>query len=297
MANGVFIHREDSIYRDTPAVRYHFPKPYLDRVRACVGDWIVYYEPVKVRDTRGYWAVARVQNVVPDPEQPKMFYAQIEPGSFLQFTDPVAFIEKDGPVERGLLNDLGKLSGRAQAAVRPLSQQDFIRIVNAGLPDADLLPRIDPPSDSTRMRDDRLAFDFGERARVAQLTLRPLRDRAFRKSVLNAYGERCALTGLKLINGGGRAEVEAAHIRSVEANGPDLVANGLALSGTVHWMFDRGLITLADDLSIRVSSHVNDRDGVAGLLNKDGKARMPLRAGDRPHPIFLEWHRNTCFKA
>ena len=257
----------------------------------------MYYEPVKVRETRGYWAVARVQNVMPDPEQSKMFYALIEPGSFLQFTDPVAFVEKDGPVERGLLNGFGKLSGRAQAAVRPLSQEDFIRIVNAGLPDDDLLPRIEPPFDPTRLREDRLGYDLGERTRVAQLTLRPLRDRAFRKSVLNAYGERCALTGLKLINGGGRAEVEAAHIRSVEANGPDLVANGLALSGTVHWMFDRGLITLANDLSIRVSSHVNDRNGIAALINKDGKARMPLRAADRPHPIFLEWHRDACFKA
>lgn len=53
---------------------------------------------------------------------------------------------------------------------------------------------------------------------------------------------------MKLINGGGRAEAEAAHIRSVEANGPDIVSNGLALSGTAHWMFDRGLLSLTDDL-------------------------------------------------
>ena len=88
------------------------------------------------------------------------------------------------------------------------------------------------------------------RERVNQLTNRAVRDRNFRKNVLRAYGERCAITGLRLINGGGRAEVEAAHIRPVEYDGPDIVSNGLALSGTAHWMFDRGLVGLADDLAI-----------------------------------------------
>ncbi|MDO6413728.1 HNH endonuclease signature motif containing protein [Sphingomonas sp. BIUV-7] len=50
---------------------------------------------------------------------------------------------------------------------------------------------------------------------------------------------------MKLINGGGRAETEAAHVMSVEAGGPDAVNNGIALSGTIHWMFDRGRSTIA----------------------------------------------------
>jgi putative restriction endonuclease len=49
-------------------------------------------------------------------------------------------------------------------------------------------------------------------------------------------------SGLQLINGGSRAEVDAAHIRLVEASGPDITSNGMALSGAAHWMFDRGLI-------------------------------------------------------
>lgn len=298
MANGVFIHREDSIYRDTPAVRYHFPRQYLDRARACIGDWIVYYEPVKIRDTRGYWAVARVEAVVPDPDQQGMYYAMIEPGSFLQFSTPVPFVIDGEWVESGLLNDQAKLSGRAQAAVRPISPQDFIRIVNLGLRDEDeLLPRRDAPVPENRVREQGPAFQFEARERVQQLVSRPLRDRAFRRTVLDAYDARCALTGLKLINGGGRAEAEAAHIRPVEANGPDIVSNGLALSGTVHWMFDRGLLSLADDLSILVSRQVNDHDSVAQLLNRSGRARPPARAADHPHPLFLGWHREHCFKA
>jgi putative restriction endonuclease len=298
MANGVFIHREDSIYRDTPAVRYHFPKQYLERARACVGDWILYYEPVKVQQTRGYWAIARVETVVPDPDQTGMYYAMIEPGSFLQFSTPVPFVLDGTVVERGLLNEQARISGRAQAAVRPISTQDFIRIVNLGLSEEEeLLPRRGEPVSEDRVREEGPAFQFEERERVQQLVSRPLRDRAFRRTVLDAYDARCALTGLKLINGGGRAEAEAAHIRPVEANGPDIVSNGLALSGTVHWMFDRGLLSLDDDLSILVSRHVNDRDSITALLNRSGHARPPARTADRPHPLFLGWHREHCFKA
>jgi putative restriction endonuclease len=101
---------------------------------------------------------------------------------------------------------------------------------------------------------------------------------------------------LKLINGGGRAEVDAAHIRPVEANGPDIVNNGIALSGTAHWMFDRGLIGLADNLEILISRQVNDPESARILINKTGHALAPQRSSQRPHPHFLKWHRANCFK-
>ncbi len=294
MGRGVFIHRSDSIYDDTPAVRYQFPRQYLGRVQACVGDWIVYYEPRKVVATRGYFAVAKVQEVIPDPSVPGMYVAVIEPGSYLEFPTPVAFAGTDGlVVERGVLNDQGRISGRAQAAVRPLSVSDFNRIVDLGLDEqTPLLPRLDDHVSAAGLHDTQAPFvQEVERDRALFLTSRPIRDRAFRTVVLRAYDERCALTGLKLINGGGRAEVEAAHIRPVEAGGPDDVRNGLALCGTAHWMLDRGLVGLTDDLRIIISRKVNDPDGVRAIINKNGYARLPRRPSDRPHPSFLHWHR------
>ena len=118
----------------------------------------------------------------------------------------------------------------------------------------------------------------------------------FRKVVLRAYCEHCAVTGLRIIDGGGRAEAEAAHIRPVEANGPDIVTNGLALSGTMHWMFDRGLISLSDDLEILVSRQANDPDSLRAMINRTGRALPTTRALDRPHAYFLAWHREHCFK-
>lgn len=296
MSFGVFIHRSDSIYDDSPAERYQFPPVYLRRVQACVGDWIVYLEPRKVPQTRGYFAVAKVQQVIPDPGTPGMYLAIIEPGTYLDFGNPVSFNGADGIVERGLLNEEGNISGRAQSAVRPLSPADFSRIVAAGLDEPKkILPRIgDSP---TGFEDEQAPFIYEEeRERVSQLTSRIVRDRVFRRIVLGAYDQRCAVTGLKLINGGGRAEVEAAHIRPVEASGPDILSNGIALSGTMHWMFDRGLISLGDDLDILISRQVNDQEGVRAMINRTGRALVPQRVSQRPHPRFLAWHRDYRFK-
>ena len=147
------------------------------------------------------------------------------------------------------------------------------------------------------MHERRTPFVFEQaRERTTILASRAVRDRVFRRVVLDAYGQRCAITGLRLINGGGRAEAEAAHIRPVEANGPDIVSNGIALSGTIHWMCDRGLIGLWDELEILVSRQANDPAAVRALLNPTGRALPPARALDRPHPHFLEWHRQHCFK-
>jgi putative restriction endonuclease len=298
MAYGVFIHRADSIYDDSPAKRYQFPKQYLERAKACVRDWILYYEPVKVAGSRGYFAVAKVQSIIPDASQPGMYLASIEPGSYLDFVNPVPFRNADGLLETGLLNEQGKISGVAQAAVRPISSSDFGRILQIGLDDPmPVLPRVGSQVGLGGFEEEDVPSLFEEpRERINYLSSRAVRDRLFRRLVIKAYGERCAVTGLKFINGGGRAEVDAAHIWPVERNGPDVVTNGLALSGTAHWMFDRGLISLADDLTILVSRHANDPDAVYGFIHKTGKAIAPLEARDRPHPQFLAWHRENCFK-
>lgn len=159
-----------------------------------------------------------------------MYLAVIKPGSYLDFASPVPFSGPEGVIEQGVLNQQGKISGRAQAAVRPLSPQDFNRIISVGLEyDPGLLPREGEASIQPILQEERVPFQFEqERERVAILGSRIVRDRVFRQIVLRADDRRCAITGLKLINGGGRAEVEAAHIRPVEANGPDIINDGTA---------------------------------------------------------------------
>jgi putative restriction endonuclease len=230
-----------------------------------------------------------------------MYLALIAPDSYLQFERAVPFSGSDGIVERGVLNESGKISGRAQAAVRPISLEDFNRILDLGIPDEEpLLPRADTPPGGpvesiVREQHQPFVMDI-ERERVGVFSSRIVRDRVFRRVVLEAYDCRCAITGLKFINGGGRAEVQAAHIKPVEAHGPDSINNGIALSGTAHWMFDRGLISLSDDLEVIVSRQVNDVESVWSLVNKSKRAAIPGNPLNRPHPAYLTWHREHCFK-
>lgn len=287
MAHCIFMHKADSIYDDIPAERYQFPKAYLARAQQCIGDWIVYLEPVKTRASRGYFAVAKVEAIVADPEVDDRYRAVIAPGSFLPFSPTVPKRVNGELVERGCPNP--------QWAVRPLADADFARIVSLGLPDEEVLPRIGEDALASRVAELRAPFEV-ERSILQSLVSRPFRDRAFRRAVLDAYDARCAVTGWKLINGGGRAEVQAAHIRPVERGGPDSVQNGIALSGTAHWMFDRGLIGLSDELDILVSRHVNDRSGIDAIINGTRRALVPEALALRPHPAFLEWHREHCFK-
>jgi putative restriction endonuclease len=301
VTRGIFLHREDSIYDDRPEERYQFPSQYLSRASQFIGDWIIYYEPRRGPTGKGYFATARVERIIPDPSTAAMYLALIVPGSYLPFERPVPFSGSDGVVERGVLNDQGRISGRAQAAVRPVSIEDFNRILDLGLPDEDpLLPRVDAAADDPveavfSEQHSPFVMDV-ERDRVGFYSSRIVRDRVFRRIVLDAYDRRCAVTGFKFINGGGRAEVQAAHIKSVEAHGPDIITNGLALSGTAHWMFDRGLISLADDFEILVSRQVNDLEGIWGLVNKTRKAVVPGNPAHRPHPAYLAWHREHRFK-
>ena len=114
-------------------------------------------------------------------------------------------------------------------------------------------------------------------------------------NVRAAYSNRCAMTGLRLINGGGRPEVQAAHIQPVASKGPDSVRNGVALSGTVHWMFDRGLISIGDDYKILVArDHVPE--DAARLLNQNGSINLPEDETLFPNAHYLKFHRDKVFK-
>lgn len=295
MSKGIFLFREDSIYDDRPWEVYQFPRPYLSRASQMVGDWVIFLEPTKA-GKKGYHAVGQVSQITPDPRIADMYLAVIDPSTYLEFDRDVPFQSGGAYPERSVLNDQGRVSGRAQAAVRPIPDSDFNRIITMGLDAQEpLLPRVDDAPLPAKVFDHQTPF-LHEEDKTKVLTLRTVRDRIFRSKVLKAYGSRCALTGFKFINGGGRAEVEAAHIKSVGAKGPDVVQNGLALSGTIHWMFDRGLLSVADDRQILLSNHINDVDGVRKILNENGLAVFPEHPSERPDPRYLQWHREQCFK-
>jgi len=315
MARAVFTTKPVPDYDDLPERLYHFPKTYLNQVLAAVGDWIVYYEPRRSSghaSSRGgrqcYFATARVERIVPDPFHADHFYAEVS--NYLDFTRAVPFAERGSYYESGLRKLDGSTNkGAFGRAVRLLRDEEYALIWRAGfghviglepryrpLPD---IPEAPLPAHSlvAESRDHYEPEQLFETDReiVVQLVARPFRDRAFAAAVKAAYEDRCAVSGLKIINGLGRSEVQAAHIRPVEERGPDSVRNGIALSGTIHWLFDRGLISIGEDYGLLVADALS-LDTAARLLPPDRRLSVPFNPELRPHPEFLAFHRERIFK-
>lgn len=292
MAKGVLIHNPSSHYDDRPETCYHFPKMYLARMEPLVGDWILYYESGTNRGAKAYKAMARLLDIRPDPDIPGHFYVDVEPGSYVPFA---TFIppKRDGVAMSGYLRmpDGSMSRGRQVHAVQPIPEEDFWTIAALGLETASL-PRVD----ATGGMQDPAAAYIMDQPREQMTVTRDVRDRAFRARVIDIYDSTCAFSGLRFVNGGGRAEVQAAHIRPVSNGGPDVVTNGIALSGTLHWMFDRGLLGLTTEDDILISRHVNDVEGTERLLRSDRRAVLPAATHLRPHPEYVQWHREHIFK-
>ena len=297
MAYGIFIYKPGSGYNDSPWKQYQFPKRYQTPARKCEGDWVVYFEPTRANQPRGYFATARVAEIVPDPRESDRFLAIIEPGTYLDFGEPVPFRLRGTVVEERLLNDQEELSGRRQWSVRELDPADFARIVSLGMG----LDRADEQLDGLGiLADGNSEVQFPSKHPPAERTVHLLtddciRERNFQRTVLRAYGKRCAITGLQLINGCGRAEASAARIRSSDQGGPDATNNGIALSGTARWMFERGLVSLEDDMTILVSHQSNDPDSIRAMINRSGRLKLPTRPSERPGAEFVVWHRENRF--
>ena len=123
-----------------------------------------------------------------------------------------------------------------------------------------------------------------------------MRDAAFKRVVREAYGATCVVTGLHLTNGRGRPEVQAAHIRPVEHQGPDSVRNGVALSGTLQWLFDRGVISIGPPPGYAVLvSRKGLPDAVQLLVKADRRLIVPEPPLQQPAEVFLEFHRREIF--
>lgn len=295
MTKLVLLHKADSIYEDEPDAVYDFPRILSQGGRRGRRRRDHLLRAGKGRAT-GYFAVAKISRIIPKPGFEGRFLAMIEPGTFLPFDQEVPRLLHGRPLESALSEADGtpKKGGAVQLAVRRLPDADFARIINFGLPqNLEQIEATRYDGGAAGLHEESQAF---ERPVLERLTRRAYRDVAFRRKVREAYGYRCALSGLQLRNGGGRPEVQAAHIRPVERRGSDSVRNGLALSGTLHWMFDRGLVSVAEDCeTILVSRNKVPGEVVDRLLSSDGKLQRPSDPRDAPHPVNLRWHRENVF--
>ncbi len=271
MAKGVFMSGVNPSYDDLPEVRYHFPVTYLNKARECVGDWILYYEPRRNGGRMCYFATARVDRIELDPVHPNHYYAFVT--DYLEFPSAVPYRDDDHFHESSLRKADGSVNkGMLGRAVHHLHEHEYRFIVRLGMD---------------------TALDE-ETIHAPEIITRRSRDRAFSQIVRTTYDSSCAFTGLRLLNGGGSCEIEAAHVRAVAEHGPDSIRNGVAMSRTLHWSFDHGILSLEDDGRILIAEGLLPEQ-LSRLINPDGYAHLPDNPALRPHPQFLRFHREHRF--
>jgi hypothetical protein len=127
---------------------------------------------------------------------------------------------------------------------------------------------------------------------------RQKREAAFRDIVLSNYAFTCSVTGQRFVHGP-HIEAEAAHIIGKEYRGTDDPRNGLALSRTAHWAFDRGIFTISDHYEVIIHPEARDANyRLFPIIDAEGKSiLLPKESFYRPHPEALRWHREERFGA
>lgn len=119
----------------------------------------------------------------------------------------------------------------------------------------------------------------------------------FRDSVLSSYQHKCCMTGLDIPE-----LLIASHIKPWNISDPKTErtnpSNGLCLNALHDRAFDRGLITVMPDMTIRASSKLKGKfdEGTVWLMQSD---RQAIRKPDRflPQKDFLQYHNDMIFKS
>ena len=116
----------------------------------------------------------------------------------------------------------------------------------------------------------------------------------FRDAVVSSYNSRCCVTGLPVVEC-----LVAGHIIPWSVNEQRRAdpTNGLCLSATFDRLFDSGLMTINEDLTVCLSNRLrelSDQAVVEQVASRHGQRIIPP-ARFYPDPECLRWHRKHVF--
>jgi len=114
----------------------------------------------------------------------------------------------------------------------------------------------------------------------------------FRDAVLDAYGNRCAVTREHSL-----PVLDAAHIRPYSEGGEHAVSNGLPLRRDIHRLFDLGFVTVTPENRFLVGKRLaNEWHNGRAYYDLDGqRIEVPQSPESRPDPDLLRWHMDEKF--
>jgi putative restriction endonuclease len=125
-----------------------------------------------------------------------------------------------------------------------------------------------------------------------------VRDQGFRKTIVQLYGHRCAMCGIRMITPEGHTIVEAAHIKPWALSHNDFPTNGLALCRLCHWSFDEGLMSVGRNYEVLVSRQAKKDPNIPGpiMTFADRPIFRPPEQFYWPSQDNIAWHRKSVFK-
>ncbi|WP_375773331.1 HNH endonuclease [Archangium gephyra] len=190
------------------------------------------------------------------------------------------------------------------ALVPPYSDKDLlpVEVLQAALPND--VVNWDTPGGGIEIRDEALTVlerlwdehllrigywpqtESPSQERPLRLVRRKARDSAFSRRVRAASGGRCAVCPSVMVYES-VGILETAHIRAVEADGPDAFPNALALCPNHHALFDEGFWTVEQG---RLVFSAALPEALRGTFAETLHSRWPLS------PEHLEWHRRERFR-
>ena len=129
-----------------------------------------------------------------------------------------------------------------------------------------------------------------------QLAKARINQQFFRDTVLTSYHQKCCITGIDV-----PSLLVASHIKPWAVSNPETERtnprNGLCLNALHDKAFDKGLITVLPDYTVRVSTHLKkerSNEGMDWLLLCD-KKQICLPERFAPQKEFLEYHNDVIF--
>jgi hypothetical protein len=137
--------------------------------------------------------------------------------------------------------------------------------------------------------------DYVGEEREAIVSLRQ-RQNFFRRAVLASYEGKCCMSGVTT-----GALIVASHIVPWAEDEKNRLnpRNGLCLSAIHDRAFDRGLITVTPDLTVRVSRQIQqegERTKLGRLLSNIDRSKIQSPKRFMPSPEFLRWHNDERFE-
>ena len=129
---------------------------------------------------------------------------------------------------------------------------------------------------------------FGE----PQLVLPRLGQASFRIAVMQAYKRACAVTTEHSL-----PALDAAHIKPYSDGGEHKVSNGLLLRSDIHRLFDKGYVTVTQDLRFEVSRRLKEdfHNGKSYYSLQGSAIQVPSGNADKPDISMLSWHNSNRF--